>query len=124
MDDLNDFCCLNRACSDYGRRDAGNLRVGFRDGPGKPRRLLVCRTCQKRFSERDGTPLFDCRLPEATAVDVPAHLQDGVGGRKTGRPVRVSKNTVSRPARAAGRHAPHVHDERVAFSPSGPGGPV
>lgn len=124
MDDLKDFCCLNPTCSDYGRRGAGNLRVGFRYGPGKQRRLLVCRTCQKRFSERKGTPLFDCRLPEARAVDVLAHLQEGVGIRKTGRLVRVNKNTVVRLALAAGRHAQHVHDESVAFSPSDPGGPV
>lgn len=124
MDDLKDFCCLNPACSDYGRRDAGNLRVGFRYGPGKQRRLLVCRTCQKRFSERKGTPLFDCRLPEAKAVDVLAHLQEGVGVRKTSRLVRVNKNTVVRRALAAGRHAQQVHDERGAFSPSDPGGPV
>ena len=120
MDDLKDFCCLNSACPDYGRRGAGNLRVGFRYGPAKQRRLLVCRTCQKRFSERAGTPLFDCRLPEAKAVDVLAHLQEGIGVRKTSRLVRVNKNTVVRLARQAGRHAQQVHDERVAFSPQDP----
>jgi hypothetical protein len=36
----------------------------------------------------------------------------------------VNKNTVVRLALAAGRHAQLVHDERVAFSPSDPGGPV
>jgi len=118
MDDLKDFCCLNPACTDYGRRDAGNLRVGFRYGPGKGRRLLVCRTCQKRFSERQGTPLFDCRLPEAKAVDVLAHLQEGVGVRKTSRLTGVNKNTVVRLALQAGRHAQQRHDELVAFSPS------
>jgi len=120
MDDLKDFCCQNPTCTDYGRRDAGNLRVGFRYGPGKRRRLLVCRTCQQRFSERAGTPLFDCRLREDTAVSVLAHLQEGVGVRKTGRLVGVNKNTVVRLALAAGRHAQLVHDERVAFSPPDP----
>ena len=120
MDDLKDFCCQNPTCTDYGRRNAGNLRVGFRYGPGKQRRLLVCRTCQTRFSERAGTPLFDCRLPEAKAVDVLAHLQEGVGVRKTGRLTGVNRNTVVRLALQAGRHAQHVHDELVAFSPSDP----
>jgi transposase-like protein len=118
MDDLKDFCCLNPACTAYGQRGGANLRVAFRYGPGKQRRLLACRTCQKRFSERAGTPLFDCRLPEAKAVDVLAHLQEGVGVRKTSRLVGVNKNTVVRLALQAGRHAPHSHDELVAFSPS------
>ena len=120
MDDLKNFCCLNPACADYGRRDAGNLRVGFRYGPDKQRRLLVCRTCQKRFSERQGTPLFDCRLSADKAASVLAHLQEGVGVRKTSRLVGVNKNTVVRLALQAGHHAQQVHDERVAFSPSDP----
>jgi transposase-like protein len=117
MDDLRDFCCQNPDCPHYGRRAAGNLRVAFRYGPGKRRRLLACRTCQHRFSERQGTPLFDCRLPEAKAVDVLAHLQEGLGVRKTDRLVGVNRNTVVRLALQAGRHAQQVHDERVAFSP-------
>jgi transposase-like protein len=120
MDDLKDFCCLNPACSAYGTRGGANLRVAFRYGPGKRRRLLACRTCQHRFSERAGTPLFDCRLPEAKAVDVLAHLQEGVGVRKTSRLTGVNKNTVVRLALQAGRHARQRHDELVAFSPSDP----
>jgi transposase-like protein len=117
MDDLKDFCCQNPDCTDYGQRDAGNLRVAFRYGPAKQRRMLCCRTCQHRFSERHGTALFDCRLPEDKVVSVLAHLQEGVGVRKTGRLVGVNKNTVVRLALLAGRHAQHVHDARVAFSP-------
>ncbi len=120
MDELRDFCCQNPDCPNYGQRDAGNLRVAFRYGPGKQRRMLACRTCQHRFSERAGTPLFDCRLPEDQAVAVLAHLQEGVGVRKTSRLTHVNKNTVVRLALQAGRHAQQVHDERVAFSPSDP----
>jgi transposase-like protein len=120
MDDLQDFCCQNPGCPDYGRRGQGNLRVAFRYGPAKQRRCLACRTCQYRFSERQGTPLFDCRLPEDRAVAVLAHLQEGVGVRKTSRLTGVNRNTVVRLALVAGRHAQHVHDERVAFSPSDP----
>ena len=29
-----------------------------RYGPDESRRMLRCRTCQSRFSEREGTPLF------------------------------------------------------------------
>ena len=124
MDDLKDFCCQHPVCPDYGRRGHGNLRVAFRYGPAKRRRCLACRTCQHRFSERHGTALFDCRLPDDKAVSVLAHLQEGVGVRKTSRLVGVNKNTVVRLALVAGRHAQLVHDERVAFSPSDARGPV
>lgn len=124
MDDLQNFCCQNPECPDYGRRGLGNLRVAFRYGQDKQRRYLACRTCQHRFSDRQGTPLFDCRLPDDKALDVLAHLQEGVGIRKTSRLTGVNKNTVNRLALQAGRHAQQVHDERVAFSPSDAGGSV
>ena len=120
MSDLQNFCCQNPACGDYGKRGVGNLRVAFRYGPAKQRRCLACRTCQHRFSERQGTPLFDCRLPEGKAVSVLAHLQEGVGVRKTSRLTGVNKSTVVRLALAAGRHAQHARDECVAFSPPDP----
>jgi transposase-like protein len=120
VDDLQNFCCQNPECPDYGRRGHGNLRVAFRYGPAKQRRCLACRTCQHRFSERQGTALFDCRLPEDKALAVLAHLQEGVGIRKTSRLTGVNKNTVVRLALVAGRHAQHLHDDLVAFSPSEP----
>jgi ribosomal protein L37AE/L43A len=67
MDELQNFCCQNPECRDYGRRGLGNLRVAFRYGRLQQRRYLACRTCQHRFSERQGTALFDCRLPEELA---------------------------------------------------------
>lgn len=124
MDELQHFCCQNPACPDYGRRGLDNLRVAFRYGPDPQRRCLACRTCQHRFSERQGTALFDCRLPEDKALAVFAHLRAGVGIRKTARLVGVDKNTVLRLALLAGRHAQQLHEEVVAFSPADPGGPV
>jgi LacI family transcriptional regulator len=124
MDDLSLFCCQNSDCADYGLRGRGNLRVGFRYGPCKQRRMLVCRTCQARFSERKGTALFASRLPEGQAVAVFAHLQDGCGVRPTARLMGVDKDTVVRYAVRAGTHAHQAHDELVAFSPPDPGGPT
>jgi transposase-like protein len=123
MDDLSHFCCQNPDCADYGLRGRDNLRVGFRYGKHR-RRMLVCRTCQRRFSERKGTALFATRLPQDKAVAVVRHLQEGCGVRQTGRLVGVDKDTVGRYARAAGAHAQDTHDEVVAFSPGDPGGPV
>jgi transposase-like protein len=116
MDDLSRFCCLNTECPDHGKRGGGNLTVRARYGKQR-RRLLYCHSCKARFSERKGTPLFDCRLDQAKAQAVLAHLQDGCGVRQTERLAGVNRNTVMRLARLAGTHAKAAHDELVAFSP-------
>ena len=121
MDDLSRFCCLNSQCPDFGRRDAGNLTVTGRLGKSRQFRLLYCRTCRDRFSERKGTALYRCKLPEDKALAVLQHLQESCGVRQTSRLVGVNKNTVTRLAVVAGPHAQQLHDELVAFSPSDPG---
>jgi len=123
MEDLVLFCCQNPDCSDYGLRGSDNLRVAFRYGKHQ-RRMLACRTCQQRFSERKGTALFGTRLPHDKALAVFAHLQDGCGVRQTARLTGADKDTVVRYAVQAGRHARQAHEELVAFSPGDPGGPV
>jgi transposase-like protein len=116
MDDLNRFCCLNTACPDHGKRGAGNLTVSARYGRHQ-RRLLRCKTCKARFSERKGTPLFDSRLPPQKALALLQHLQEGCGVRQTSRLVGINKNTAARYGLLAGNHARRLHDELVAFSP-------
>jgi hypothetical protein len=118
-DDLSTFCCQNSQCPDYGKRGHGNLTVPMRYGPQRLR-LLRCRTCKARFSERKGTPLFDTRLPPGQVAAVLHHLAEGVGVRKTSRLLGVNKNTVVRYGLRAGEHAQRLHDELVAFSPQHP----
>jgi transposase-like protein len=120
MDDLSRFCCLNCDCPEYGKRGAGNLTVTRRYGPDKARRMLRGRTCQRRFSERKGTPRFDSRLPPGKAEAVLEHLAEGCGVRQTGRLCKVNRNTVGRLSRRAGGHARDLHDAFVAFSPEHP----
>lgn len=124
MDDLARFCCLNPGCRDRGRHGGGNLRVHSRYGPQKQYRILQCRTCGRRASERRGTPLFRSHLPEEKAISLLEHLGEGCGVRETGRLVKVHRDTVMRYGRLAGRHAHGAHDELVAFSPGDPRGPV
>ena len=124
MDDLSRFCCLNPACADLGKRGHGNLTVTARYGPNKSRRMLRCRTCKARFSERKGTPLFDARLPPETVESVLEHVAEGCGVRQTGRLCRVAPNTVARYSRLAGEHARDAHDELVELSPPDDRGPV
>lgn len=124
MEDLANFCCLTPTCPTYGRRDAGNLTVRHRYGKHRHIRLLHCRSCDARFSERKGTPLSGSRLPPDKAVSVLAHLVEGNGIRQTERLVGVHRDTIMRLARKAGDHARHAHDELVAFSPRDPGDPA
>lgn len=124
MEELASFCCQNQDCTEYGKRGAGNLSVCDRYGPDKQRRMLRCSACKARFSERKGTPLFGARLPDQEVISILAHIAEGCGVRKTGRLVKVNKNTVIRYSVLAGEHAKNLHDELVAFSPSDTGGAV
>lgn len=117
MDDLSRFCCLNSRCPDLGRRGAGNLTVTGRLGKSRQYRLLYCRTCRARFSERKGTPLYRAHLPEAKVTSILEHVTEGCGVLKTARLLKVHPDTVSRYIRAAGDQARAAHDELVARSP-------
>jgi LacI family transcriptional regulator len=123
MDDLSAFCCIDPDCPDFARRGAGNLRVAFRYGKSQ-RRMLACRTCQARFSERKNTPLFGARLPDDQLLAVLQHVAEGCGVRPTSRLTGVNKDTVVRYTLLAGDHARQLHDELVAFSPSHARGPA
>ena len=116
-EDLSRFCCQNDGCPDHGKRGLGNLTVCSRYGKHKHIRLLYCRTCRYRFSERKGTPLFGSQLPQDKAVSVFRHIADRNGVRATARLVGVAPNTVVRYSRLAGGHARALHDEFVALSP-------
>ena len=119
-EDLSRFCCQNEGCPDLGKRGVGNLTVCARYGEDRQRRMLYCRTCKARFSERKGTPLFGSQPSEDQALSLFEHLAERTGVRATARLVKVNRNTVVRYARLAGGHARQLHDERVAFSPEHP----
>jgi hypothetical protein len=124
MDDLSRFCCQNADCSLHGQRNAGNLVVRDRYGKHQQIRLLFCKVCKARFSERKGTALFHSCLPQDTVVSVLEHLVDGNGVRQTERLTGVHRDTVMRLARKAGQQARDIHDELVAFSPRYPRDPT
>jgi transposase-like protein len=124
MDDLANFCCLNPSCPEHGVRGRPNLVVHTRYGANKQYRLLKCRACGTRFSERKGTILYRSHLSDEKAVSILEHLDEGCGVRQTERLVKVHRDTVMRYGRLAGDHAHELHDELVAFSPSDPRGPV
>jgi transposase-like protein len=115
--DLSRFCCHNPDCPLRGRRGAGNLSVCGTYGRHETFRLLYCRSCKARFSERKGTPLFNARVATDKAVSVLEHLADGCGQRQTARLAGVNRKTVGRLTLKAGSQAKALHDELVAFSP-------
>ena len=117
-EDLSRFCCQRPDCPDFGQRGLGNLIVVGRYGKNQPIRLLYCRTCKARFSERKGTPLYRSSLPAAKAAALTEHLADRTGVRATARLLGVHRDTVVRYSRRVGEHARQLHDELVAFSPS------
>jgi hypothetical protein len=102
MDDLSRSCCLNYDCPEHGMRGAGSLTVTSRYGSRKGRRMLRCRVCKARFSERKGTPYFDSRLPPETFRSVLDHIAEGCGVRQTGRLCKVDRGAVGRLSPMAG----------------------
>jgi len=110
--DLDTLACVNPECQRFRLTSQDNLTV--RKVYAQDRiRLLRCRTCGEEFSERRGTALFNTKISEEDAESIINHLDEGSGVRTTARLVHVSKDTVARLLRMAGRHAERLHDQRV-----------
>lgn len=110
--DIDTLACVNPECQLFKQPGAGNLVVRKVYG-GDQLRLLRCRQCQEEFSERRGTALFNTKIPEAKAVSIIEHLDESCSITATARLVPVSKDTVARLLKAAGRHAQRFHDQKV-----------
>ena len=118
MEDLSKYCCRNESCKDYGLKELGNLMVRDRYGIEHDRLILQCKTCRKKFASTQGTVFFHGHLATSKAIAVLAHVDEGIGVRKTSRLVHVTQETVINYSRRAGEHAKKFHDQQVAFSPS------
>ena len=110
--DLATLACVNPECQRFRLTGQDNLTVRKVYGQDHIR-LLRCRTCGEEFSERRGTALFNTKVAEERAASVVDHLGEGCGVRATARLAHVSKDTVARLLRMAGRHAERFHDCRV-----------
>lgn len=110
--DICTLACVNQECHMFDQPGKGNLVI--RKVYGKDDiRFLRCRECCEEFSERRGTALFNTKISEERAEAVIMHLDEGCGVSATARLVKVSKDTVSRLLRTAGRHAKKLHDKHV-----------
>jgi IS1 family transposase/transposase-like protein len=114
---LESLACVNDDCEAYGEKDLGNLRVRKVYGRNEIRYLRCC-LCGKEFSERKGTALWNCKLPEAKAIGVAEQLAEGTCFEGTARLLRVSVGAVQRLAGFLGKHGERFHDERVRNLPS------
>jgi len=113
MKPLSEFCCINPDCSEHGKRGGENLRVHQTYGKSDTIRLLECKVCDRKFSERSYTVLSGSRLPREKIISILHHLSEGCGQRRICRLLGVSRDAVSRLTRIAGDDARALHDELV-----------
>jgi transposase-like protein len=92
---LSDFFCPNESCGDHGKRGLGNIVVY--DLYGKDRRkLLKCKTCNLKFSERRSTFFFGLHTNESKIKEVIIHLLEGMSFREAAIASDLDKDTVNR----------------------------
>jgi IS1 family transposase/transposase-like protein len=109
---LASLACVNEFCDQYGKKDQGNLCI--RKVYGKANiRYLRCGCCQKEFSERKGTALWNVKIDEGKAISIAEHLGEGCTFKGTARLVKVDPETVRRLNRKIGEHSRQFHEERV-----------
>ena len=75
--------CPYEECTDHKIKEKGNIIFIRKYGSGETQNLFKCATCRRTFSERRGTPLFECHLPEEKVYQILKCLSEGNGIRAT-----------------------------------------
>ncbi len=114
------FACPNEDCSDFNRFGAGNLSVCEWMGKDRQIRRLYCRSCGRRFSERQGTLLQYAKLPEKTIVQIVKCLVHGCSIEATADICEVTPRTVESFLERAGRRAEDFHRLQLEKLPQPP----
>ena len=112
---INEFCCLNEKCLDYGKKGVGNIVVHNMYGKSDEIRMLKCKTCGSYFSERKNTALYNCKLQEDKAFEILYQLSNGYSIRKINRLTGVSRDAISRLAHIERQYANSLCDELVRY---------
>lgn len=89
------FFCPNDLCSNFGKKGMGNIVVCDKYGKDN-RRLLKCRTCNFKFSERRNTFFFGLHTEESKIKEVIIYLLDGKSFREAAATAGIDKDTVLR----------------------------
>ena len=92
---LGDFFCPNEFCGDHRKKGLGNIVLLHTYGKEK-RKLLKCKTCNHRFSERHSTFFFGLHTNEYKIKEVIAHLLEGKSFREAAIAADLDKDTVQR----------------------------
>jgi len=79
MKPLSEFCCINIECSEHGKRGGENIRVHQTYGNSDTIRLLECKVCGHKFSERAHTVYQEVVFPETRSSPYSIIWLKGVG---------------------------------------------
>ncbi len=106
---LSFFACPNSDCADFNRFDCGNLSVAERMGKDRAIRRLYCKTCGRRFSERQGSLMQYTKRPATDVVRIIKCLGHGCSVEATADICEVDTRTVQRLLEKAGKRAGDFH---------------
>lgn len=104
--------CPNLDCPSRGAQNAGNIRV-----QDSLRNRWRCKTCQKTFSGRQGTPFFGLKTVEETVVLVLTLLAWGCPLQAIVAAFGYDERTVASWQERAGQHCQAVHAAIVTVTP-------
>jgi len=90
-----DYFCPNEACGDHGKRGLGNIVLHNKYGKNQ-RKLLKCKSCNFRFSERQSSFFFGLHTKETKIKEVILCLIEGMSFREAAHASDLDKDTVQR----------------------------
>jgi LacI family transcriptional regulator len=122
--DLSGFSCQTPSCPAFGKKGQGNLRVDSYYGKSKTLRMLYCKICRRRFSERKGTTLWGSQLPPETVARIYECLDQRRGTRETARLLGINRNTVDHYKKRRLRRRPRKRGPGKAGGDSRPSRPA
>lgn len=107
------FSCPNPHCARFNRPGEGN--IVHRSWPGMHKHIerLRCTTCDREFSEREGTLMARSKLPEETVIRLVKCQRWGVCDAGTADICAVDLKTVYRFQRVAAQRAVTHHQQSV-----------
>jgi hypothetical protein len=107
------FSCPNPQCARFNRPGEGNIAPRSWTGTHKHIERLRCTTCDREFSEREGTLMARSKLPEDTVIPLVKCQRWGVGDEGTADIGDVDLKTVHRFQRVAAQRAETHHQQSV-----------
>ena len=107
------FSCPNPHCAQFNRPGEGNIAHRSWTGTHKHIERLRCTTCDREFSEREGTLMARSKLPEETVIQLVKCQRWGVCDEGTADLCAVDLKTVYRFQRVATQRAQTHHQQVV-----------